>query len=123
MATVFSYGVTSWQTARSPERSASDDSERFQPLGRYSTGALVVYEKSTLQRRRWRLPFARLTAAEMTGLLAFLSLVDGVRRPFTWTDHLGTLRTVRFAAPRIDYLQTGPDRFEAAVDIYEDDTL
>lgn len=33
------------------------------------------------------------------------------------------VRTVRFSQPRIDYRQTGPDRFEATVGVFEDDSL
>lgn len=123
MATSFVFGVTSWQADSSPARSASDDTERFQPLGRYSSGARVVYEKSTFQRRAWILPFTRLNEGQISGLLAFLQLVEGMRRVFTWTDHLGTVRTVRFTQPRIDYRQTGPDRYEATVGVFEDDSL
>ena len=124
MSTTFGTVGAVWYTNEDPSRgAAADDTERFQPLGRYSSGARVVYEKSTFQRRSWALSFVRVSHADLLSLLNFFRVVGGVSRAFTWRDHQMVVRTVRFTQPRIDYRQTGPDRYEATVGVFEDDTL
>jgi len=122
--TRFVYGATTLQFNCDPVRSGgNDDTTRLQPMGRYSDGRVVVYDKSDKQSGTHVLPFVRLSSAVMTGLLDFLETVQGVRYSFVWTDHLGRNRTVRFKASNIDYAEVGPDRFAATVTVIEDEPL
>ncbi len=101
----------------------SQDITRRQVAGRYSDGRPVIYDKSSAQRGVYTLQFKRLTGAVLDELLSFFALVQGVRYAFTWTDHLGTVRSVKFSSSAIKYSQVGPDRFAVEFSLNEDDPL
>lgn len=112
--TRFTYGATTVQFARDPARPGGIAPRLPQQRERDSDGAVYVYAKTAEGRTAHRLRFDGHNAvddATLAALKSFLrTTVLGVRRSFTWTDHLGTERTVRFQSPRLNWRPVGPDR-------------
>ena len=122
--TEFSYSGTVLAFNCDPVKTGNGQQiNRHQALGRYSDGSAVVYDKSGVQRGAYALVFTRISSSVLDGLLAFFALVQGVRYPFSWTDHAGITRTARFTQGSIQFTQTGPDRYSLTLDLLVDDAL
>jgi hypothetical protein len=90
-----------------------------QPLGRYSDGRRVVYDKRPAAHYLHNIVLHRVTQAEVDALVSFyLGPAAGRKNSLTWDDGT-TQRTVRFAVDRIDYHQAGPDRYAVSFDLEE----
>ena len=122
--TSFAYGATTLTFKCDPVRDGNGQQfDRRQVMGRYSDGSVVVYDKSSAQRGKYTLQFTRISAVVLADLLSFFALVEGIRYPFTWTDHLAVVRSVKFAESNLNYTQTGPDRYTVSITLNEDDLL
>lgn len=119
--TTFALGATTLAIAALPLKPGGMSSRLFQPGGRYSNGALVVYLKSVHLRSRHRLAFNRVDDATLAALWSFhRSTAQGMRYKFAWTDPAGAVRTVRFAAGGLTSQPLGPNRHEVEIILEED---
>jgi len=79
-----------------------------------SGGAVRVYTKGADRLTTHRLLFSGYNAIDGTTLTALRSFLQttvlGIRKTFTWVDHLDVPRTVRFVSPRLSSREIGPDR-------------
>jgi len=122
--TRFVSGATTVQFNRDPARPGGMQPQARQIREFDSAGSCRVYTKGGGKLVIHRLRFAGYNAidgATLTALHSFLqATVLGVRKPFTWVDHLDVSRTVRFAAPRLNHREIGPGRHEIEILLEEE---
>ena len=117
----FVLGATTLQFNCDPLRPGGERARLHQPTGRNGDGDLYVYAKSSLQRSHHRLRFMRLDEATRTALLDFLrNTAQGARNAFTWRDHLGASRTVKFVSSKLQIVQVGPGQYSTDIILRED---
>lgn len=98
--TTFTFGGVSLVFSRNPRRPGGDLSfaqpDLRTPAGE-KTGRDYLVKNDIVD-----LPWENMPDADKDGLLSFwLNTARGMANPFDWTDTLGTVRTVRFATPKL----------------------
>lgn len=96
---------------------------RFQPLERDSSGAVVSYEKSRIMQLPHDLDMV-LNFDQFISLLAFLfSFVHGQHNTFTWHDPAGAAHVVRLAGNKITVKQQLYNRYSVTLSLIEELSL
>jgi hypothetical protein len=119
--TRFVLGGTTVQFNADPIRPSGEKAQLHQQTGRDGSGALYIYTKSNIDRRRHCLQFTHISAAVRTDLLSFLrNNALGVKETFTWIDQDEVARSVRIEKPTLNLDPIGPDRYAGVIVLIED---
>jgi len=119
--TRFVLGATTVQFNCDPIRPGGERPQLFQQTGRSGGGDLYVYGKSSLQRTDHRLRFPRVDETTRAALLNFIrNGAQGGKNSFTWIDHTEVSRRVKFAAPRLKFVDVGPGQYVIDIVVQED---
>jgi hypothetical protein len=119
--TTLQLGAVTWQSDCDPVRPGGHRARLFQPQGRYSDGRRVVHDKSVIERHAHRVRFERLGDGALAALRSFhRDIAQGMRYRFSWTDHSGAVRSVRFAEAGISSEPNGPGRNRVEIVLEED---
>ncbi|WP_027715813.1 hypothetical protein [Desulfuromonas sp. TF] len=103
-----------------PSRPYEREILRRQVRGFDSSGAPRVYKKGNRDRILWSLFFPRLEVLDFEDLLVFMrETVKGTRGAFTWRDHEGAERLVKFREPRLQARPNGVGRVSVSFDLVE----
>jgi len=108
MAVLFKLGATEVYL-QNPDLQNELQRERVQGLGRTASGAPVVYDRG-VAISRLKLHWSELRESEKADLDSFFTTtVTAMQTSFTYTDHEGTARTVRFAQPTLDWQEVADE--------------
>lgn len=111
-------GVSNLVQLPVPNRPYKITTSKSQSSARTLGGAFYVYDRSLITRS-YNLTFPKVTAAVLAQILAFFDNdTTGNQVPFTWTDHQGTVRTVKLQGS-INVAQYNPIYYQVSLTLFE----
>lgn len=115
---LFTDGTISVQMESAHIRGYGERRQKRQTSGFDSDGQQYVYIKHALTDTSYTVVYARCSLAVRDSLLSFRGSVGGLA--FTWNDHIGTPRTVRFAPGEIRTRQVTPNSHRIEIPLEEE---